>query len=114
MANYYKLLYMNYQKLITMNIKELRLKNCLTQEQFAEKIGITVNGVSNIERNRYQPTAKMIDKICKTFEITPAELLVTNSSAKEDIVRNINALIANCPPKKLKQIYEIILILLKK
>lgn len=105
---------MNYQKLITTNIKELRLKNGLTQEQFAEKLGITVNGVSNIERNRYQPTAKMVDKICKAFEITPAELLVTNSSAKEDLIKNINTLIANCTPKQLKQIYEIILILVKK
>ena len=60
---------MNYQEVITSNIKELRYKNGLTQEQFAEKLGITVNGVSNIERNCYQPTAKMIDKICSAFSI---------------------------------------------
>ena len=114
MANYYKLLYMNYQKIITSNIKELRYKNGLTQEQFAEKIGITVNGVSNIERNRYQPTAKMIDKICKAFNITPAQLLTMNSEANEDLIKNINTLLSNCSKKQLKQIYDMILILLRK
>lgn len=105
---------MNYQKLITSNIKGLRLKYSLTQEQFAEKIGITTNGVSNIERNRYQPTAKMIDKICSVFHITPAELLTINSDANEDLINNINTILANCSPRQLKKIYEIILIMIKK
>ncbi len=108
------LLYMNYQKLITSNIKELRYKNGLTQEQFAERIGITVNGVSNIERNRYQPTAKMIDKICKSFNITPAQLLTMNSEANEDLIANINTLLSNCSKKQLKQIYDMILIITRK
>ncbi len=45
---------MNYQKLINANIKELRVKLGLTQEEFAEKIGISIQGLSNIERNRYR------------------------------------------------------------
>ncbi len=114
MANYYKLLYMNYQELITSNIKILRYKNGLTQEQFAEKIGITVNGVSNIERNRYQPTAETIDKICKAFGISPAQLLTMNSEANEDLIKNINTLLLNCSKKQLKQIYDMILILTRK
>lgn len=114
LANYYKLLCMNYQELITSNIKEFRYKNGLTQEQFAEKIGITVNGVSNIERNRYQPTAETIDKICKAFNITPAQLLTMNSEANEDLIANINTLLSNCSKKQLKQIYDMILILTRK
>ena len=105
---------MDYQKLITSNIKDLRLKNGFTQEQFAEKLGITINGVSNIERNRYQPTAKMIDKICKAFNITPIELLTIQSEANEDLIKNINAVLANCSKKQLKQIYDMILILIRK
>lgn len=113
MAKYYNLLYMGYQKLINMNIRELRLKNNLTQEEFAEKIGISIQGVSNIERNRYQPTADTIDKICSAFEITPAQLLVVSPKNNEDIIKNIVTLLSNCKPKKLKQIYDIISILLK-
>ncbi len=104
---------MGYQKLINMNIRELRLKNNLTQEEFAEKIGISIQGVSNIERNRYQPTADTIDKICSAFEIIPAQLLVVTPKNNEDIIKNIVTLLSNCKPKKLKQIYDIISILLK-
>lgn len=104
---------MGYQKLINSNIKELRLKHHLTQEEFAEKIGISLQGVSNIERNRYQPTADTIDKICSAFEITPAQLLITVSDTNEDIIKNIVTLLSNCKPKKLKQIYDIISVLLR-
>lgn len=104
---------MRYQELISSKIKELRLRNNLTQEEFAEKLGLTLNGVSNIERNRYQPTAKTIDRICSVFNITPAELLIQNSTKSSDIINNINTLLSNCQPKTLKKIYDIIIIMLK-
>ena len=104
---------MNYQKLINANIKALRVKLGLTQEEFAEKIGISIQGLSNIERNRYQPTSDTIDKICKNFKISPVELLLTKSNTNENLIKNINALLLQCSSYKLKQIYEIILILNK-
>ncbi len=104
---------MNYQKLINFNIKELRLQHHLTQEEFSEKIGLSIQGLSNIERNRYQPTAETIDRICSTFEITPAQLLITPAKTNEDVIKNIVTLLANCKPKKLKQIYDIITVILR-
>lgn len=104
---------MDYQKLINTNIKALRQEHHLTQEEFAERIGISIQGLSNIERNRYQPTAETIDKICLAFEITPAQLLVTRSKAKEDTISNVVTLLKDCPPKKLKKIYDIITIILR-
>ena len=104
---------MNYQELINSNIKSLRLKNHLTQEEFAEKIGISLQGVSNIERNRYQPTAETIDKICKAFNIIPLELLTINSTKSNDTIKNISSLLTKCSAQKLNQIYEIISILIK-
>ena len=95
---------MKYQKLINSNIKELRIKNGLTQEEFAEKIGISIQGVSNIERNRYQPTSDTVDKICKSFKITPVELLLTKSKTNEQLIKNINALLNQTSSYKLKQI----------
>jgi len=102
---------MDYQKLINSNIKELRVKNGLTQEEFAEKIGISIQGLSNIERNRYQPTSNTIDKICDVFQITSVELLLTKNSNEETLIKNINILLMQCSKSKLKQIYEILLIL---
>ena len=102
---------MKYQELINTSIKNLRKSNNLTQEEFAEKIDISIQGLSNIERNRYQPTADTIDKICKAFKITPAELLLGQND--NEIINNITLLLTNCPKNKLKKIYEIIKILIK-
>jgi len=104
---------MDYQTLINNNIKNLRRENNLTQEEFAEKIGISTQGLSNIERNRYQPTADTIDRICKTFKITPANLLTPPAKENEDIIENITTLLSNCPNAKLKKIYKVIEMLIK-
>ena len=104
---------MNYQELINTNIKNLRKSNNLTQEEFAEKIDISIQGLSNIERNRYQPTAETIDKICKDFKITPYELLLPEISDKENIIKNITLMLSSCPKSKLKKIYKIINLLIK-
>ena len=45
---------MNYQELITNGIRRIRFKLHLTQEQFAEKIDMSVQGYRNIENNRCQ------------------------------------------------------------
>lgn len=102
---------MKYQELINTSIKNLRKSSNLTQEEFAEKIDISIQGLSNIERNRYQPTADTIDKICKAFKITPAELLLGQND--NEIINNITLLLTNCPKNKLKKIYEVIKILIK-
>ena len=105
---------MDYQKLINSNIKKLRQTHNLTQEEFAEKTGLSLQGLSNIERNRYQPNAKTIDNICKTFKITPVELLMINeNNDNEEIIKNITLLLKHCTKTKLKKIYNIISILLK-
>ena len=104
---------MDYQRLINTKIKELRLKHNLTQEEFAEKIGLSIQGLSNLERNRYQPNAETIDKICKVFNISPLELLMKDSSKRENILQNINALLSECSSAKLKKIYEMITLLTK-
>lgn len=104
---------MKYQELINTSIKNLRKSNNLTQEEFAEKIDISIQGLSNIERNRYQPTAETIDKICKAFKITPYELLLPEISDKENIIKNITLMLSSCPKSKLKKIYKIINLLIK-
>ena len=105
---------MNYQKLINSNIKALRQKHNLTQEEFSEKIGISLQGLSNIERNRYQPTAETVDKICKTFDITPVELLIATAETNKEMIKNIEILLSGCSQRKLKKIYDIITIILSK
>lgn len=104
---------MDYQTLLNTNIKNLRNSHNLTQEEFAEKIGISVQGLSNLERNRYQPTAETVDKICKVFKISPVELLIEPVEGNDEIIKNIISVLMQCKKNKLKKIYEIILMLTK-
>lgn len=104
---------MKYLELISANIKNLRLENNLTQEEFAEKIEISIQGLSNIERGRYQPNAQTIDKICSKFKITPADLLCSASSGDKETLDSIMVLLLQCPKSKLKKIYEIIKLVVK-
>ena len=67
---------MSYQKMINAGIKRLRMSNKLTQEQFTEKINMSVQGYRNLEHNKYQATAETVDKICEVFNISPVELLL--------------------------------------
>lgn len=100
---------MNYQKLITNGIKRLRTKNKLTQEQFAEKINMSVQGYRNIEHNKYLPTAETIDKICNEFNIAPVELLLPEPQADLDKIKIlIGNKLSNCTLDKLIRINSMI------
>lgn len=49
-------------------IQELRAKKCLTQEQFAEKIGTTQSAIARIENGEQNLTTEMISKISEALE----------------------------------------------
>lgn len=104
---------MEYSKLLSSSIKQLRIKNGLTQEEFSEKVELSINGLSNIERNRYQPSAKTIDRICKTFNISPAELLLIDKKTNQALINNITTLLKDCSTQKLNKIYEIVKIMVE-
>jgi len=96
---------MSYKKLITNGIKRLRTQHKLTQEQFAEKVCLSVQGYRNIEHSRYLPTAETIDKICKVFNIQPIELLLPDQQENLDKLRElINVKLCNCDLDKLIKI----------
>lgn len=100
---------MSYKELITNGIKRLRTANKLTQEQFAEKINMSVQGYRNIEHCKYLPTAETIDKICEVFNIQPVELLLPEPQANLDkILELINNKLYNCDLDRLIKINNLI------
>ncbi len=99
---------MKYQKLITDGIRRLRKRNGLTQELFAEKIGLTVEAVRNIEYNKYTPTAKTIDSICNSFKISPFELMLPEIEQDEDLLIEIDKKLKLCTNKDLRRINALI------
>lgn len=104
---------MKYQQLINNRIKRLRIKLNLTQEVFSEKIGISVHGLSNLERNKYQPTAETIDTICKAFKIHPLDLLTDypEDIEKDEQLTQITAILKTYSKDELNKLYKILKVL---
>lgn len=57
-------------------IKILRTKNQLTQEQFASRLNVTRQAVSNWENNRNLPDLEMLILIARSFHISLDELIL--------------------------------------
>ncbi len=56
-------------------IKELRKKNNLTQEKFAERYGVTYQAVSKWENGKNIPDISLLKQICDDYNININELL---------------------------------------
>ncbi len=55
-------------------IRKIRKELDLTQQEFANKIGTTANVLTNYETGRRNPSASVINNICKTFNVSEAWL----------------------------------------
>ncbi|MBQ2870217.1 helix-turn-helix transcriptional regulator [bacterium] len=100
---------MNYQELLCNNIRALRISNNMTQAKFAEKIGLSVEAIRNIEHQKYTPSATTIDAICNNFNLSPVDLLVpTISDDKNSIIKAINEKLKGCELVELNSINTII------
>ncbi|MBD5142933.1 MAG: helix-turn-helix domain-containing protein [Oscillospiraceae bacterium] len=66
-------------------IKELRLALKMNQVEFANKLNITKQCVSNWENAYIQPSVDMLIKIAKTFSVSTDWLLGLNSQNYLDV-----------------------------
>lgn len=73
---------MNQEK-IGNRIKEIRIKNNLTQQQFALKYGVTYQAVSKWENGKNIPDIAILKEICKDYQLDLEELLEVAKSKKE-------------------------------
>ncbi len=74
-------------------IRSLRIKNQLTQNQLAEKLGVTDKAVSKWERDLSYPDITLFPKLAETLGVTVNDLL---SKCRDD-----------CRPSKMLQIFEV-------
>lgn len=81
------------KRLIGLRIMQRRKELGLSQEKLAEKLGISKNHLSNIERGQYIPTTEFIFKICNTMGNTPDYYLIGTPTAEtNEIVKLIKTL----------------------
>ncbi|HIS37089.1 TPA: helix-turn-helix transcriptional regulator [Candidatus Scatousia excrementigallinarum] len=87
---------MNIKKGFGKKIKELRLRLELTQEQFAEKIGISAKSLSQIELGKNFVSAEVLESICSQMNINPKSLFdfdyieTSRKNLLEDIIQRVS------------------------
>lgn len=74
---------MNQEK-IGKFIKDIRKKEGLTQEKFAEKYGVTYQAVSKWENGKNIPDLSILKEMCKEYKINLEDLLDANEGVKNN------------------------------
>jgi len=57
-------------------IKELRASFGWTQEQLAEKLGVSRQTIISIENGRYNPSLELAYKIAKSFQLSIEDVFI--------------------------------------
>ena len=55
-------------------VKALRTERSWTQEQLAERVGVSRQSINSIERNRYVPSLQLALKFARVFECPTDEI----------------------------------------
>ncbi len=76
---------MNYKE-IGKKIKEVRKNKNLSQEEFAEEIGITPSYLGQVERGQRNIALPTLEKIAKVTDI-PVEIFICNISTENELQR---------------------------
>lgn len=87
-------------------IADCRRKKKLTQEQFAERIGVNNRSISRWENGKCMPDLSLYDSICKELDITINELLEGEHIKKESyqnvFEKNVINMVENIDKKNKK------------
>lgn len=73
------------QQIIGKFISQKRKEKNLTQEQLAEKLGVSNKTISKWETGKCMPDYSVIKNLCKELEITVAELMDGESSEEKSV-----------------------------
>lgn len=67
---------MELSDILAKNVRRLRNQTGMSQDEFAEAVGIDRTYVSGIERGVRNPTINVVAKIANVLDVEPYELLV--------------------------------------
>ena len=98
------------KKQLGLRIKQIRQLKGLSQEQFAEKLGIAPRTLCGIELGKNFFTADTLEKILEVLDITPQDLFKINHlQPQEDLLEEIITSLKNIKDReKIETIYKII------
>jgi serine-type D-Ala-D-Ala carboxypeptidase/endopeptidase len=58
-------------------LKALRIEQALTQEELADRAGVSTNTVARLERNETEPHMPTVRKLAAALEVEPRRLTTT-------------------------------------
>ena len=101
--------------LIGERLKKARMAKKLTQEQLAEKLDVSVAFLSRAERGDVKINLSRISQLCDLLDVSISNVLTgTVSNSKDYLTEDFSNLLKNCPPEKLKLIYDIAKVIIEK
>lgn len=104
---------MNQEKIGKFISLSRKSKN-LSQEQLAEKLGVSINAVSKWERGLNFPDVSLIKELCKILDITLNELFAGEKLINDELIikseKNIMSLMMTLKQLKIVEIFTQILV----
>lgn len=89
-------------------LKKARIAKKLTQEQLAEEMDVSVAFLSRAERGNVKVNLSRLNQICDILDVSLAYVLTGTGSNEENyLIEDFSNLLKNCPPEKIKLIYDI-------
>ena len=71
-------------------IRELRTSKSLSQEQLADKLGVTKQAISQMERGVRKPSMEMLDALCDFFNVSGLfRQIVLRHLSRDSILLNV-------------------------
>jgi transcriptional regulator with XRE-family HTH domain len=101
---------MNIKQAFGKKIKEKRLQQNLTQEQLAERVGISPKSLSQIELGNNFISAENLEQICNALNIQPKSLFDFEKDNTEEIMECVCRKLKH-NPALLDKVYKIISII---
>jgi transcriptional regulator with XRE-family HTH domain len=56
-------------------LKNLRIRRALTQQELADRAGISTNALNRIELNKAEPHMSTLRKLAQALDVDPTELI---------------------------------------
>ena len=82
---------MNLAKLISRNVKALRERTGLSQQQLAQKAGVTARYISHVENEAPNVTVDVVEKLATGLNVSTAEILRDGAvTAPPTVVTHLN------------------------
>ncbi len=98
-------------------IKELRIQKGITQEQLAEYLDLQPHTIAILETGKSFVSSEVLAKFCNFFDVDPCVFFIKNivNKSQEDLdyIKEIKKILPVFSSSKLREIYNILLVMQK-